>query len=147
MRNLKVYTTSTPNCFPFHSTASLSTRTCSGVNKLNYSFAEYSVENFMKIKFLNKAVDAINLPAILRSTSVTDKFQSSLEIKSHELCHLNILALLPESRLTLRQLFQSNVIVSDYLYHHLVSVKNLSFSMQLMAMLSLEIQGSWKMPN
>ena len=27
----------------------------------------------MKIKFLNKAVDAINLPAILRSTSVPDK--------------------------------------------------------------------------
>ena len=28
---------------------------------------------FMKIKFLNKAVDAINLPALLRSTSVIDK--------------------------------------------------------------------------
>ena len=28
---------------------------------------------FMKIKFLNKAVDAINLKALLRSTSVTDK--------------------------------------------------------------------------
>ena len=27
----------------------------------------------MKIKFFNKAVDAINLPALLRSTSVTDK--------------------------------------------------------------------------
>ena len=30
-------------------------------------------KNFMKIKFLNKAVDAINLPALLRSTSITDK--------------------------------------------------------------------------
>ena len=30
-------------------------------------------ENFIRIKFLNKAVDAINLPALLRSTSVTDK--------------------------------------------------------------------------
>ena len=30
-------------------------------------------KHFMKIKFLNKAVDAINLPALLRSTSVTDK--------------------------------------------------------------------------
>ena len=30
-------------------------------------------KNFMKISFLNKAVDAINLPALLRSTSVTDK--------------------------------------------------------------------------
>ena len=30
-------------------------------------------KHFMKIKFLNKAIDAINLPALLRSTSVTDK--------------------------------------------------------------------------
>ena len=30
-------------------------------------------KHFMKIKLLNKAVDAINLPALLRSTSVTDK--------------------------------------------------------------------------
>ena len=30
-------------------------------------------KHFMKIKFLNKAVDAINFPALLRSTSVTDK--------------------------------------------------------------------------
>ena len=30
-------------------------------------------KHFMKISFLNKAVDAINLPALLRSTSVTDK--------------------------------------------------------------------------
>ena len=30
-------------------------------------------KHFMKIQFLNKAVDAINLPALLRSTSVTNK--------------------------------------------------------------------------
>ena len=30
-------------------------------------------KHFMKIKFLNKAVDAIHLPALRRSTSVTDK--------------------------------------------------------------------------
>ena len=30
-------------------------------------------KHFMKIKFFNKAVDAINLPALLQSTSVTDK--------------------------------------------------------------------------
>ena len=38
--------------------------------------SDVPVENpkhFMKIKFLNKAVDAINLPALLRSTSVTNK--------------------------------------------------------------------------
>ena len=32
-------------------------------------------KHFMKIKFLNKAVDAINLPALLRSTSITNKIQ------------------------------------------------------------------------
>ena len=30
-------------------------------------------KHFIKIKFLNKAIDAINLPALLRSTSVIDK--------------------------------------------------------------------------
>ena len=30
-------------------------------------------KHFMKIKFLNKAVDVINLPALIRSTSVTGK--------------------------------------------------------------------------
>ena len=63
-------------------------------------------KHFMKIKFLNKAVDAINLPSLLRSTSVTEKFQFTLEIKSHQLCHMNTLALLPEKYLTLHQLFQ-----------------------------------------
>ena len=63
-------------------------------------------KHFMKIKFLNKAVDAINLPALLRSTSVTDKFQSTLEIKSHQLCHMNTQALLPANYLTLHQPFQ-----------------------------------------
>ena len=38
----------------------------------NYVPAE-KPKHFMKIKFLNKAVDAINLPALLRSTTVTDK--------------------------------------------------------------------------
>ena len=30
-------------------------------------------KHLMKIKFFNKAVDAINLPALVRSTSVTNK--------------------------------------------------------------------------
>ena len=63
-------------------------------------------KHFMKIKFLNKAIDAINLPALLRSTSVIDKFQFTLEIKSHQLCHMNTLALLPAKYLTLHQPFQ-----------------------------------------
>ena len=44
----------------------------------NYRPVRYDVpaekpKHFMKIQFLNKAVDAINLPALLRSMSVTDK--------------------------------------------------------------------------
>ena len=34
------------------------------------------------------------------------KFQSILEIKSHQLCHMNTLALLPANYLTLHQPFQ-----------------------------------------
>ena len=65
-------------------------------------------KHFMKIKFFNKAVDAISLPALLRSTSVTDKIPVYLdkEIKSHQLCHMNTLALLPANYLTFHQPFQ-----------------------------------------
>ena len=35
-------------------------------------------KHFMKIRFLNKAVDSIKLPALLRSTSVTEKNSSLL---------------------------------------------------------------------
>ena len=63
-------------------------------------------KHFMKIKFLNKAVDAINLRSLLRSTSVTEKFQFTSEIKSHQLCYMNTLALLPAKYLTLHQPFQ-----------------------------------------
>ena len=38
-------------------------------------------KHFMKTKFLNKTVDAINLPALLRSTSVTDKIPVYFEDK------------------------------------------------------------------
>ena len=85
----------------FHviSTSLLFARTCSGVNKLwlllgwvygvtaiILDIANYRLfrlvrshvpaekpKHFMKIKFLNKAVDAINLLALLQSASVTDK--------------------------------------------------------------------------
>ena len=70
-------------------------------------------KHFLKIKFLNKAVDAINLPALLRSTSVTDKIpvyfrDKEPPIVSYEYtsCHMNTLALLPANYLTLHQSFQ-----------------------------------------
>ena len=65
-----------------------------------------NAKHFMKIKFLNKAVDATNLPALLRSISSLTKFQFTLEIKSHQLCHMNTLALLPANYLTFHQPFQ-----------------------------------------
>ena len=65
------------------------------------------LKHFMKIKFLNKPVDAINIPTLLRSTSVTDKIPVYFRVKEPpELCHMNTLVLLPAKYLTLHQLFQ-----------------------------------------
>ena len=69
-------------------------------------------KHFMKITFLNKGVDAINLQLYLNQYQSLTKFQCILEIKNHqlqykfclyraihctvvELYHLNILAVLP----------------------------------------------------
>ena len=46
----------------------------------------------MKIKFFNKVVDAINLPALLQSASVTDKSSVHLKDKEPQLYHMNTLA-------------------------------------------------------
>ena len=94
-----MYTRSTPNCssYHFHSFAVYKNLLWSQTN-FDYSSAEYRViaiildianfrlfrpvrsdvpaenpKHFMKIKFFNKAVDVINLAALLRSTSVTNK--------------------------------------------------------------------------
>ena len=93
-----MYTTSTPNCFPYHFHSFALYKNLPWSQQTDHSSAEYRVtaiildianyrlfrpmqsdvpaekpKHFMKIKFLNKAVDAINLPGLLRSTSVTDK--------------------------------------------------------------------------
>ena len=99
MRNLKVYTRSTPNWSPFYfHSFTVYKNLLSSQQNFDYSFAEYRViaiildianfrlfrpvrndvpeekpKHFMKIKFVNKAVDVINLPALLRSTSVINK--------------------------------------------------------------------------
>ena len=98
-------------------------------------------KSFMKIKFLkNKAVNAINLPALLQSTSVTDKIPVYFRDKDqHQLCHTNIIALLPANYLTLHQPFQILMFLNISLIHKLASVRNQSFAMNHMAMLSLEI--------
>ena len=67
------------------------------------------------------------------------KFQFTLEIKSHQLCHMNTLALMPAKYLTLHQPFQILMFLNISPIHKLASVRNPSFSMNHMAMLSLEI--------
>ena len=62
------------------------------------------------------------------------KFQSTLKIKSHQLYHMNTLALLSKNYLTLHQPFQIRMFLVISLIHKLASVRNPSF-----AMLSLEI--------
>ena len=63
-------------------------------------------KHFMKIKLLNKAVDAISLPALLQSTSVTGKIPVYFRDKELQLCHMNTLGRLPANYLTLHQPFQ-----------------------------------------
>ena len=49
----------------------------------------------MKIKFWNKPVDAINLPAFLRSTTVTDKIPVYFRDKEPPIvCHMNSLQII-----------------------------------------------------
>ena len=122
--NTKVFSISFPQSQSLQELAQESTN-------LDYSSAEYNVtaiildnatyrlfrpvrsdlpmekpKNFMQNKFLNKAVAAINHPSLLYQHHSLTKFQSTLEIKSHQLCDMNILALLPASCLTLHQPFQ-----------------------------------------
>ena len=92
-----MYTRSTPNCFPYHFHSFVVYKNLLW-SHFDYSSAEYRVtainldianyslfrpvrsdvpaekpKHFMKIKFLDKVVDAIKLPALLWSTSITEK--------------------------------------------------------------------------
>ena len=58
------------------------------------------------------------------------KFQSTLEIKCHQLCHMNALALLQARYLTLHQPFQILMFLNISLIHKLASVRNPSFAMR-----------------
>ena len=93
-----MYTRSTQDCFPHHFQFCCLQELAPESTNFDYSSAVHRVtaiileianyrlfrpvtsdapaekpKHFIKIKFLNKAVDAINLPALLQSTSVTDK--------------------------------------------------------------------------
>ena len=70
--------------------------------------------NFMKIKFFNKAVDAINLPALLQSISVTDKIPVYFKDKEPPIVSYEYTSTVA------RKLFNfastlSNLNISDYL--------------------------------
>ena len=127
-----MYTRSTPNCFPyhFHSFTGLQELPLESTN-FDYSSAEYRVtaiildianyrlfrpvrsdvpaekpKHFMKIKFFNKAVDAINLPALLRSTSVTDKIPVYFRDKEPPIVSYEYTSTVASKILTLHQPFQ-----------------------------------------
>ena len=71
-------------------------------------------KNFMKIKFLNKALDAIKLPAPYDQHWSLTKFQSTLEIMSHQLCHMKYTSTVASKLLNFATTF-SNFNVSEYL--------------------------------
>ena len=93
----------------------------------------------MKIKFLNKAVDAINIPTLLRSTSVTDKIPVYFRDKEPPIVSYEYTGTVANKLFNFAPTL-SNLNVSEYyLIHKLASVGNPSFAMNHMAMLSLEI--------
>ena len=100
---------------------------------------EEKPENFMKINFLNKAVNAINLSALLQSTSVTDKIPVYFKDKEPPIvsykCTSTVARKLFNFAPTLSNL---NVLIIS-LIDKLAIVRNPSFAMNHMAMLSLVI--------
>ena len=68
-------------------------------------------KNFMKIKFLNKAVDVINLPTLLPSTSVIDKIPAYFKDKE-----------------PLTVSYEYTSIVASKLFNFALTLSNLNFS-------------------
>ena len=71
----------------------------------------------MKVKVLSKAVDAINLPALLRSTSVTDKIPVHFRDKEPPIMSYEYIGTVA-SKLSNFSPIHSNLNVSDYLSNH-----------------------------
>ena len=71
-------------------------------------------KNFMKTKFLNKAVDAINLPALLRSASVTDKIPVYFIDNEPAIVSYEYTSIVPSKLFNFASAL-SNLNVSDYL--------------------------------
>ena len=73
-------------------------------------------KHFMKIKFFNKAVDAINLPALLRSTSVTDKIPVYFRDKEPPIVLYEYISTVASKIFNFAPAF-SNLNVSEYLFN------------------------------
>ena len=95
----------------------------------------------MKIKFLNKAVDAINLPALLRSTSVTNKIPVYFRDKEPPIVSYEYTSTVASKLFHFSPALSNLMFLNISLIHKLASVRNPSFAMNhmAMAMLSLEI--------
>ena len=93
----------------------------------------------MKIKFLNKDVDAINLAAVLWSTSVTDKIPVYFRDKEPPIVSYEYTSTVASKIFNFAPAL-SNLNVSEYLSNsQTASVRNPSSAMNHMDMLSLEI--------
>ena len=78
------------------------------------TFQQRSPKNFTKIKFLNKAVDAINLPVLLRATSVPDKIPVYFKDKEPPVVSYEYTSTVPGKLFNFAPTL-SNLNVSDYL--------------------------------
>ena len=73
---------------------------------LRSDFQTEKPKHFMKINFFNKAVDAINLPALIQSTSATDKIPVDFRDKEAPIVSYEYTSTVASKYLTLHQLFQ-----------------------------------------
>ena len=87
------------------------------------------LKNFMKIKFLSKAAVAINLPALLRSISVTDKIPVYFRDKKPPIMSYQYTSTVA------RKLFNFKILMFLIIsvIHKLASVKNPRLALNLMA--------------
>ena len=97
----------------------------------------------MRFDSLSKASTSTGMPLTFQHSynqyqSLT-KFQFTLKIKSHQLYHMNTLALLAANYFTFHKPFQIRMFLNFSLIHKLASVTNPSLATNHMAMLSLEI--------
>ena len=93
----------------------------------------------MKIKFLNKAVDAIDLPALLRSTSVTDKIPVYFRDKEPAIVSYEYTSTVASKLFNFGPALQIWMFLNISLIHKLASVRNPRFAMNHMGMLPLKI--------